>query len=225
MKKIYTILTLLFSIFTARAEASFFALNLSGKILNCALRNEKEKLQLWSIEKWENEETILLDNNVPAGEYFIWTADNDEWTNTKQSVVLDDGKIYCLSALQNNIFKLEELSFVSNKADVAAYLVINRSKYQLKNVKFSSNFEKDSANYFNGTNYKTSLFPVKEGKWNVFWEYDDLPDNYFALQDNLNTKNNKACEVTIEKSNAYLLILLPEKADFMRLGTFTFPYK
>lgn len=223
MKKIYTIIMLLVSIFAANAEVSFFALNLSGKILNCALRNEKKKLQLWHIEEWENEEATLLDTNVPADEYCIWTMEDNEWIDTKQSVILDDGKIYCFSALPNNVFKLEELSFANT--DAAAYLVINHSGHRLKDVKFSSDFKKKPSNYFNETDYETSLFSVKEGKWNIFWEYDDSPDTYFALQDNANTKSNEVRKVTIENSNMYLLILLPEKADFMQLGTFTFPYK
>lgn len=221
MKKIYTILFLLLSVFVASADVSFFAVNLSGKVQNCLLRNEKGKLQVWGIEKWENEETILLDNNLPSGKYFIWTADNNKWINTKQSITLDDEKIYCLSALPDNVFKLEELTVVSDKADTATYFVINYSGYQLKDVKFSSDFEKKSANYFDAASYETSLLPVKKGKWKIFWEYNDLPDNYFSLPDN----NNNARKVTIESSNAYLLILLPEKVDFMQLGTITFPYK
>lgn len=225
MKKIYAILFFLLSIFSVSAEVSFFAVNLSGEAQSCVLRNEKKKFQAWGIENWENEETILLDGNLPAGEYFVWISDNDKWINTKQPVTLNDGKIYCFFALPNNVFKLEELTVVSDKADTAVYWIINRSGHKLKDVRFSSDFEKKTANYFDAANYETSLFPVKKGTWKIFWEYEDYPDNYFALPDNQNTRGDSVRKVEIENSNAYLFILLPEKADFMSLGTFIFPYK
>lgn len=220
MKKIHAVLFCLLSIFSVNAEVSFFAVNLSGEVRSCILRDEKKKYQAWSIEKWENEETILLDNKIPAGEYFVWISDNDEYVNTNRTITLDDGKIYCFFALPNDSFTLKELSFVSDKADTGVYLVINQSGYQLKDVKFSSDFDKKPVNYFTTDNYETSLFPVKKGKWKIFWEYEDFPANYFALRNNQNVK-----EVAIESSDAYLLILLPEKADFMHIGTLTFPCK
>lgn len=227
MKKIFICL-FVFAAFCIHAKVSFFALNLSGETKNCVLRSENCKIQPWGVENWGNEETILLDNNLTAGEYFIWTKDNDTWKNTNQQIVLEDEKIYGLEVLPGNIFKLKEFSFISEKKDVAVFGVINYSGYELQDVKISSGFENKSANYFDITNYETSLFPVKKGKWKIFWEYKDFPKDYFALQvkSESETKNKKAMRtVTIENSNIYLLVLLPERADFMQLGNFTFPYK
>lgn len=226
--KIFFTALLLFSTLALHAKVSFFALNLSGETKNCVLRSENCKIQPWGVEDWKNEETILLDNNLSAGEYFIWVKDNDTWKNTNQQIVLEDEKLYCLQALTDDVFKLEEFSFISEKKDVAMYCVINYSGYELQNIKISSGFENKSANYFDITNYETSLFPVKKGKWKIFWEYKDFPKDYFALQvkSESETKNKKAMRtVTIENSNIYLLVLLPERADFMQLGNFTFPYK
>jgi hypothetical protein len=40
-----------------------------------------------------------------------------------------------------------------------------------------------------------------------------------------NKKSQPLRKITVEPTHVYLLILLPEQADFMQLGTFTFPYK
>lgn len=225
MKNIFTVLFLL-SAFFLQAQVSFFAVNLSGETQNCILRNESENKQPWGVENWQNEETILLDKNLPSGKYFIWTKNNDNWNNTKQVIVLEDKKIYGLQVLPGNIFKLEEFSFISEKEGTAMFAVINHSQNELQNVKFASNFENKSANYFDIENYENTFFPVKKGKWKIFWEYKNISDSYFALQTKPDSKDKKPLRtVNIEPANIYLLILLPERADFMQLGTFTFPYK
>ena len=228
--KIFFTALLLFSTLALHAKVSFFALNLSGETKNCVLRSENCKIQPWGVEDWKNEETILLDNNLTAGEYFIWTKDNDTWKNTNQQIVLEDEKLYCLQALTDDVFKLEEFSFITDKKNTAGFAVINQSGYELNDVKFATDFEKKPANYFDCENINATFFPVKTGNWKLFWEYKDFPDSYFALQNNndspaKNKKSQPLRKITVEPTHVYLLILLPEQADFMQLGTFTFPYK
>ena len=225
MKNIFAVLFLL-SAFFLQAQVSFFAVNLSGEIQNCILRNESENKQPWGVENWQNEETILLDKNLPSGKYFIWTKNNDDWNNTKQIIILENKKIYGLQVLPGNIFKLDEFSFISEKKDTAMFAVINHSQNELQNIKIASGFENKSANYFDIEKYENTFFPVKKGKWKVFWEYKAFSDSYFALQTTSESQNKQKIKtVNIEPANIYLLILLPERADFMQIGTFTFPYK
>lgn len=213
IKEYWSIVFVFLSFSTIFAEVNFFALNLSGEAVEWQITGEgEERLNGIALDAYE---AILLNQEIPAGNYFLsfrgdgenWLRIGDEAGNPELFTIMK-GSSYCLYLDPRRIPKLLEFqdSSVGMEEDGARLVIINESGRGIREVRITSDFEgeKDAfllEEYEKGVLGK--IYSVSPGDWSVFWEWEGEEEYYFALPEE-DQKRKKV--ISFREEGWYLLV-------------------